>query len=222
VEGLLALYQEDFNMSWYELARELQDAQDSLFGGIGKRYSLSPVANSPLPPRQDYRDTELPSAQATAIANLLVLNAMSLEPGKNNTESERFLQKAEKLLLAVGDSVVKEPLAHASYLSALDLYMDSQTVVIVTPGAVKESTASGLLTELGNNYFPQAIYLASDANQVAQAPLVVRDKELYQGSAAVYILGSEGNIEFNHMVQGHDMDARAALDNPSEIRFTKQ
>lgn len=221
IQGLLALYQEDFDVQWYELSLKLQEIQDELFSGLGKRYSLSPLHNSPLPPRQDFLDSEIPSAQSTAITNLLTLNALSLDLS-NPKPAEKYLQKAEKLLLAVGDAVVKAPLSHASYLIALDQYMDSQTVVIVTPGAVdKTSAAAAMLAATGSHYFPQAVFVTVDAGQVATGPPVVRDKELYQGSAAVYILGSEGNVEFNHMVSGHDQDAINALHNPSEIRFQK-
>merc|ERR1711966_412041 len=78
IQGLLALYQQDCDSQWYEMALKLQESQDAHFSGLGKRYSLSPLQNSPLPPRQDYLDGDLPSAQATAISNLLTLNALAL------------------------------------------------------------------------------------------------------------------------------------------------
>jgi len=99
--------------------------------------------------------------------------------------------------------------------------MDSQTVVIVTPGPAEKANAESMLATMGEHYFPQAVFLVVDAAKVSTGPPVVRDKELYQGSASVYILGSEGNVEFNHMVAGHDQDAINALHNPSEIRFQK-
>merc|ERR1711939_822026 len=110
------------DVQWYDMALKLHGAQDEYFSGLGggKRYSLSPLQNSPLPPRQDFLDTDLPSAQATAISNLLTLNAVNLDP-TNTKPAEKLLGQAEKLLLSVGDSIVKAPLAHASYLIALDL-----------------------------------------------------------------------------------------------------
>merc|ERR1719181_2361472 len=78
IQGLLALYQQDFDVQWYNMAKQLQETLESSFGGLGKRYSLSPLQNSPLPPRQDFLDGDLPSAQATAISNLLTLNALAL------------------------------------------------------------------------------------------------------------------------------------------------
>merc|ERR1712100_837813 len=112
IQGLLALYQEDFNQRWFDTALQLQQAQDECFTGLGKRYSLSPLHNSPLPPRQDYLDGDLPSAQSTAITNLLTLNALNISDGE---AAGAMLQQAERLLLAVGDTVMKSPLSHASY-----------------------------------------------------------------------------------------------------------
>lgn len=218
IQGLLALYQEDFDVRWYEMAMQLQQAQDELFGGLGKRYSLSPLHNSPLPPRQDFVDSELPSAQGVAIHNLLLLNTLNLSSSKPQ-QADAYLQKAEQLLLAVGDSVVKAPLSHASYLIALDQYMDSQTVVVVTQGPVEQSDAVGLLAKLGTEYLPQAVFAASDVAQKEGGPPLVHDKELFQGATGVYVLGSEGNLEFNNTVADHEAEVRTALDNPSEIRF---
>lgn len=215
VQGLLALYQEDFDYKWYEGALALQEAQENLFSGLGKRYSLSPVHNSPLPPRQDYVDTDLPSAQATCISNFLTLNAMEQA---NSKTADKMLKEAEKLLLAVGDGAVKAPLSHASYLNALDQYMDSQTVVLVTPGDVK-SNAGAELGTLGTHYFPQVVFVSCDiANRDHAAP-VASDKELLQGAASLYILGSEGNVEFSNPIAEHISDACSALNNPSEICF---
>merc|ERR1712159_847780 len=137
VQGLLALYQEDFNPEWYELAQRIQASQETHFSGLGKRFSLSPLEDSPLPPRQDFFDgADLPSAQSTAITNLLTLNALlqtSSDPAEGDAAS-KVLRQAEQLLLSVGDNVVKSPVVHAQYLMALDQYMDSQSVILVTPG----------------------------------------------------------------------------------------
>jgi len=219
IQGLLALYQEDFDLQWYHKAVELQGLQDELFTGLGKRYSLSPLHNSPLPPRQDFLDSELPSAQATAITNLLCLNALSLDTANPGPAAE-LLQHAEKLLLAVGDSVVKAPLSHASYLIALDQYMDSQTVVVMTDGPVQgDEGAISLIGSLGAKYFPQALVIACDVANKDTGPAMLRDKELSGGAGAVYVLGSEGNVEFNNAAADHAPEAHSALENPSEIQF---
>jgi len=219
IQGLLSLFQEDQDPRWHEAAVRLQQLQDDHFSGLGKRYSLSPLHNSPLPPRQDFLDTDMPSAQSTAISNLLTLNALSLDPS-NPDQAGVMLQQAERLLLAVGDAVMKSPLSHASYLIALDQYMDSQTILILTPGAVEaNSEAASMLADIGASYFPHAVVVAADAGKLSGALAVLQGKELVDGAASIYVLGSEGNEEFKSVIGGHEDSAMAALHNPSEIRF---
>jgi len=120
----------------------------------------------------------------------------------------------------VGDSVVKAPLSHASYLIALDQYMDSQTVVVMTDGPVQgDEGAISLIGSLGAKYFPQALVIACDVANKDTGPAMLRDKELSGGAGAVYVLGSEGNVEFNNAAADHAPEAHSALENPSEIQF---
>merc|ERR1711998_748292 len=37
IQGLLALYQQDFDVQWYNMAKQLQETLESSFGGLGKR-----------------------------------------------------------------------------------------------------------------------------------------------------------------------------------------
>jgi len=218
VQGLLALYQEDFNPEWYHHAVRIQEAQDQHFSGLGKRYSLSPLQRSPLPPRQDFLDSDLPSAQGTAISNLLTLNALTQEAGDGpESESGKLLRHAEQLLLAVGDTVVKSPVAHAQYLMALDQYMDSQTIVFMTPGPLEKSNATEMLMKFGSSYYPHAVLAGSDVSNKDSGIKVLKDKDLFQGAAGVYILGGEGNVEFNNLTSSGD--AEGVLQNPSRVVF---
>lgn len=137
----------------------------------------------------------------------------------NLKPAESFLQHAEKLLLSVGDNVVKQPLSHASFLIALDQYMDSQTVVIVTPEAVDRSSATQFLGSIGMKYVPQVVFVACESGKKDTGPPLLKDKELIGGAASIYILGSEGNIEYKGTLSDDNPEACAALQNPSEIRF---
>jgi len=218
IQGLLALYQQDFDTQWYDLALELQNTQDEHFSGLGKRYSLSPLQNSPLPPRQDYLDGEVSSAQATSISNLLTLNALSLSQ-LDPTLATKLLEQVERLLLAVGDNVVKNPVSHAQYLIALDQYMDAQTLAVVTPEPVAESSAKDMLIELGGKYLPHVVFVAQEESSKDSAPPVLKDKELIEGAATVYVLGSEGNTEFCAAADVDSKEVHTALDKPTEIKF---
>jgi len=210
VQGLLTLYQEDFDPQWFALASEMQAAQDAHFTGLGngKRYSLSPVQNSPLPPRQDFTDGDLPSPQAMVISNLLTLNALSQDPAQ--------LKAAEKLLLAVGDAVVKSPLVHSQYLMALDQYMDSQTLVVTVPGG-NLSDAVGVFEELGRSYFPHCVFAAAKAADAEAGPAVLKGKDVVKGETSMYVLGSEGEVEGEAFTSVEE--AKAALSDPCKINF---
>eukprot|EP00657_Telonema_sp_P-1_P007088 TRINITY_DN2669_c0_g2_i1.p1 TRINITY_DN2669_c0_g2~~TRINITY_DN2669_c0_g2_i1.p1 ORF type:complete len:611 (+),score=113.16 TRINITY_DN2669_c0_g2_i1:144-1976(+) len=170
VQGLLALYQQDWDAEWLVWVDQLQDAIDQQFGGLGKCYSHAPLHSALLPPFQDFSDHgELPSPMSVCISNLLTLNALN--------GSEPQLKAAERLLLAVGDSAVKSATTHSQYLSALDLYMDSQVVTIVSEGDLQEE-AGDMFKAMGTRYLPQAIICASTQERKCHHPAVLHDRPL--------------------------------------------
>jgi uncharacterized protein YyaL (SSP411 family) len=201
--GLLDLYQNDFNIEHLDWALELTESITQQFGGVGKTFSHAPLESALLPPFTDFVDHgELPNAMAVCIENLLKLHGM--------TESNSYLKDAESMLLAVGDAAVKSAASHSQYLTALDLYMDSQVVTVLTDD---QSQASEFLKLLGQNYVPQAIVVCSSGN--SDHPSVLSNKAL-----GVSVLGSESDVEYSGGFTDTDLQsALEALMTPSELRL---
>ena len=214
VQAMIDLYQNDFNPAWLEWAVQLQGLMQQEFGGIGKALSHAPLKHSLLPPFQDFGDHgDLPNPLALSISTGLILSAL--------TGDETHLKNAENLLLAVGDAAIKCAPSHSQYLTALDLYMDSQIATIVTPGDVQEG-ARAALAAMGTQFLPHVVVCAASEAQKSQQPsAVLHDKDLIDCAATIHVLGSENNLEFSGaLVTDADIDsAMSALQNPSELKL---
>ncbi|HZK48206.1 MAG TPA: thioredoxin domain-containing protein, partial [Thermoleophilia bacterium] len=114
IEGLLALYQADFDPRWFVAARDLADEMLASFGSAESGFYDTRDDHESLFLRpQDYQDNAVPSGNAMAATVLLKLRAY--------TGEARYAAPAERTLLGLEPLLSRHPLAFGQGLIAFDL-----------------------------------------------------------------------------------------------------
>lgn len=136
IQGLVDLYETDFNEQWLDWANVLQKKQDELFwdkenGG----YYFSEKQGSLLPGRnKNFEDNARPNSNAVSALNLLKLY--------NFTLHKPYRDKAKTIFTLAGEMMSRSHNAFAQMFIALDFYLDkSKEVVVVGPKQSKEKDA---------------------------------------------------------------------------------
>ncbi|MBT8338865.1 MAG: thioredoxin domain-containing protein, partial [Desulfatitalea sp.] len=118
IMGLTALGTDAGESRWLNSAQHLQDLMDADFWDPNQGgYFLTPATRPDLPvrPKEAY-DGAVPSANAVALNNLVVLN--------RQTGLERYMKRAEQLIQALGGSVRRQPAACLHTLNGWFAVMD--------------------------------------------------------------------------------------------------
>ena len=156
IQGLLDLYEADFEIAWLQWALELQAKQDALFGDPehGGYFSVTKDApNILLRMKEDYDGAE-PSPNSVAALNLLRLAQIA--------NREDLSARAQKTLGAFADQLTKSPTALPQMLVALDASLAKpRQIVIAGPRDAVETRA--LLRETHAHFIPNKILLLADS-----------------------------------------------------------
>jgi uncharacterized protein len=184
IQGLIDLYQADFNEQWLDWASHLQKKQDELFwdkdaGG----YYFSKEEGSLLPGRNKrFEDNARPNSNAVSGLNLLKLY--------NFTLHKPFREKSKKIFSLAGDMMNRLHNAFAQMFIALDFFLDrSKEVVVVGPKQSKEK--DDIIKMLHGEFLPNITvgYISSDTE--SSFP-VFENKTSADGRTIVYVC--ENNI----------------------------
>jgi hypothetical protein len=183
VAGLLDLFEADANPRWLREALTLQQALDSEFwdaenGG----YFLTGVSSEVLltRPRPDY-DGALPSGNSVAAFNLLRLSEFTLDDG--------FRQRAQRLLVAFGETLSRRGTSAPLLMAAFDLYLDEAVeIVIVRP--VSAGSDDELAEVLRNTWLPHAVAVVATPHELGQLSTLVPwtvEKVARSGDTTAYV-----------------------------------
>ncbi|MCS5621089.1 MAG: thioredoxin domain-containing protein, partial [Nitrospinaceae bacterium] len=184
IQGLIDLYEADFNEQWLGWAQRLQKKQDELFwdkeaGG----YFFSEEEGNLLPGRNKrFEDNARPNSNAVSALNLLKLY--------NFTLHKPFREKAKSIFTLAGDMMNTTHNAFAQMFIALDFYLDrSKEVVVVGPKQSREKDS--ILKMLRGEFLPNKTvgYIPPDAES---SFLVFENKTTAEGRTIVYVC--ENNI----------------------------
>ena len=136
IQGLVDLYETDFDEQWLNWANALQKKQDELFwdketGG----YYFSEENGSLLPGRnKNFEDNARPNSNAVSALNLLKLYNFNLY--------KPYRDKAKTIFTLAGEMMSRSHNAFTQMFIALDFYLDkSKEVVVVGPKQSKEKDA---------------------------------------------------------------------------------
>jgi uncharacterized protein YyaL (SSP411 family) len=155
IQGLLDLYEADFDTAWLKWALELQAKQDTLFGDPAHGGYFSVTKDAPnilLRMKEDYDGAE-PSPNSVAALNLLRLAQI--------TDDAALRERATKTLAAFSEQLSKVPTSLPQMLVALDASLAKpRQIVIAGPRDSAETRA--LLREVHAHFTPNKILLLAD------------------------------------------------------------
>jgi len=155
INGLLDLYQADFNVHWLTWAVSLQEKQDQLFGDAkeGGYFDTGSSDPSLLSRTRDSYDGAEPSPNSTAAMNLLRLAQF--------TDRAEWRDKAYRTLSAFTARLQADPDAVPALASALDFRL-AQTKQILIAGDPKSQDTRELLRQVNTRFLPNKILLLAD------------------------------------------------------------
>jgi len=176
VEGLLHLYESDFNEDWLLWARKLQDLQDSKFWDKKKGGYFFTTAKEAIVRKKDLIDSALPSANSTSALNLLRLNSFF-----GDIELQ---EKADAIFRLVGDAMNSHPSAFPKMLQALNYRLNPAREIVVV--SAKREEDKQFLVELYQTFMPSRALAFLEGGSVSDIPLL-RNKNLIDGQTACYV-----------------------------------
>jgi hypothetical protein len=177
-EGLLALYQTDFDNRWYLAARVCAQAILAGFEDPGGGFfDVSAGAPELLIRPMELQDSPTPSGGALAAQLLLHLSALGDEP--------LFAQAAERAILRIQPQLRAYPAAFASWLTALDAASGPHWQLALL-GRTDSSGFQELARVPGERWLPHLV-TAGGPPDMPQAPALLRDRSPIGGQPTAYL-----------------------------------
>jgi hypothetical protein len=186
-EGLLQLYQTDFDPRWFTAARELADLTLAHFAAPdGGFFDTSDDHERLVARPRGIQDGVQPCGGSLAALVLLRLGA--------HTGEGRYVDAAEQSLAPLQPLMARAPLGFGTWLSALDLTLAPPTEVAITG-----SPADELLAEVRRTWRPNVLVAAwpgatddrgaaaSAGSRAAATVPVLRDRPPVDGKATAYV-----------------------------------
>ncbi len=155
IQGMLDLYEADFDIAHLQWATELQARMNQLFADDEHGGYFSVVKDAPnilLRSKEDYDGAE-PSPNSVAALNLLRLAQIKDDPD--------FAERARKTIAAFSDRLTRGPVTLPQMLVALDFSLSKPRQVVIAGPRDSEATKA-LLREVHTHYFPGKILLLAD------------------------------------------------------------
>ena len=180
--GLLALYEANFDIRWFIEARTLMDQTIELFadeqhGGFfdtGNDHEI--LINRP----KDIMDNATPAGNSIAMDVLLRLAAF--------LGTSEYQQRADEYLQSIADVMVQHPQAFGHALGALDFSISPHKEIAVIGEQQAEDTQA-LLAIINTYYLPNSVlaYAAPSDMQAAETIALLADRPCKDGKATAYV-----------------------------------
>ena len=155
IQGLLGLYEADFDVSWLSCAADLQKAMDEQFWDPEHGGYFSVGKDTPdilLRMKEDYDGAE-PSPNSVAALNLLRLAQI--------LDSPELRTKAEKTIAAFADRLASAPTSMPQMLCAVDATLAKPRQVVIA-GPRDRADSRALLREVHEHFLPNKLLLLAD------------------------------------------------------------
>jgi len=193
--GLLELYQTDFDNRWFRSALELADEMVERFSDPEGGFFDTPTDGESLVIRpKGLQDNATPSGNALACEALLKLSAY--------TDKGSYRDLAESALKSVGEAAVRYPTAFARWLSAADFALGNVKQVAIL-GEAQDADLEALIQIVRSEYRPNVVVAASVYPPSQNAPSLLADRPLVNGSATAYVC--EGFVCKNPVTRADDL-----------------
>lgn len=181
-DGLLALYEADFDPRWFREARRLMDEAIKLFADEqnGGFFDTGNDHEELLSRPKDIMDNATPAGNSVAAEVLLLLAAW--------TGEDSYRQRADDYLRALSDVVVKHPQAFGHVLSVLDFALSPGHEIAII-GDPQQPATQSLLTEVNQRYLPNSVLASAAPNnqEAAKTIPLLADRPLKDGKPSAYV-----------------------------------
>jgi uncharacterized protein len=183
IQGLLDLYEADFDVRWLQWAGDLQVQMNALFADPkGGYFSTEAGANDILFRMKEDHDGAEPSANSIAAMNLARLARIFGQ--------KEFQHAAARVLGVFHGALERMPAASPQMLAALDATV-TEPIQIVIAGQREMPETAELLRVVRKRYLPNKVVLLADGsegqNWLAQHIEALRLMVPVQGQTAAYV-----------------------------------
>jgi uncharacterized protein len=183
IQGLLDLYEADFNVNWLRWAGELQVQMDALFADkMGGYFSTEEGAPDILFRLKEDHDGAEPSANSIAALNLARLAHVF-----NRNE---FQNSAARAIGAFHLTLERMAIALPQMLAALDATV-TEPVQLVVAGELGDNSTAELLRVIRRRFLPNKTVLLADGKEgqkwLEQYIESVQQMTMVEGKPAIYV-----------------------------------
>jgi uncharacterized protein YyaL (SSP411 family) len=183
IQGLLDLYEADFDVRWLVWAGELQVQMNALFADPrGGYFSTEEGASDILFRMKDDHDGAEPSANSVAAMNLARLARIF--------DRREFQHSAARIVGAFHPALDRMPAALPQMLAALDASI-TEPMQIVVAGQREQPETEELLSVIRRRYIPNKVVLLADGGDgqhwLTQHIEALRPIGPVQGKSAAYV-----------------------------------
>ena len=184
IQGLLDLYEASFDVSWLQLAIELQETQDRLFldEKKGGYFGSAGQDSSILLRMKEDNDSAEPAASSVAALNLLRLAQIRNEGA--------LRERAEKTIAAFTPQISHFPSAMPQMLVALDFSLSKPRQIVIA-GRKDALETKALLTEVHRHFLPKTILLLADVGEgqkyLGEENEAIRAMTMVNGKPTAYV-----------------------------------
>ena len=182
-QGLLDLYETQFDRRWLDLALLLTEKAGEFFEdlAVGGFFGSAPDSGLVMRVKEDYDGAE-PSGNSVMAMNLLRLAAISNRPD--------LRESAEKTFAAFAPRLAAAPVTLPQMLGALEFHLGERQEIVLA-GDRDAPDTSALLRELHRHFVPQRIVLLVDSAHarriLAAAHPAIAAMAKLNGRAAAYV-----------------------------------
>ncbi len=179
-QGLLDLYEADFDPRWFEAARLLQKRTDEFFWDdkAGGYYFSDNSDPSLLTRSKEIYDGAVPSGNSVAALNLLRLYSYTMEEG--------YRKRAEQLFTAFSGFVGKHPHASPALLLAVDYATDASKEIVIA-GTKEDPDVKKILHGLHQKFLPNKVLALADRADLARIIPLLEGKVPQNAEATIYV-----------------------------------
>jgi hypothetical protein len=179
INGLLELYQVDFNNLWFTTAQELAVEMIARFSDPKGGFFDTPNDGEPLLMRpKDLLDNATPSGNSLACEALLKLAAF--------TDDSNLRDIAEKSLREVSNSALRYPTGFAYWLCAADFAL-ANVKQIALLYSEKDKNIRLFLDKVRADFMPNTVVAASIYPPSKDSPLLLSNRPLKEGKLTAYV-----------------------------------
>jgi uncharacterized protein YyaL (SSP411 family) len=184
IQGLIDLYQADFDPKWLEISVDLAGQMIELFSDkeTGGLYLTGKDAQGLIVRTRPGYDGAVPSGNSVAATTLIRLAEL--------TGQKKWLTHAEKILTHYQQDIKSRGTSLAQMLVAVDLWLGPRSEIVIA-GGIQSTQTQKILKSIHGEFFPRTAVLVRDpetnAEELDQIAAIVKAHDPIKGKVTVYL-----------------------------------